>query len=133
MEQPYEFDIKEVMEDFKKALKKIDFEKGYNPESSEFNRALNIGLMWRLLYKISSFSESDGDIVADVIRISKVYLQKYIDTSDSSFKDMAGDMVRHATILVKKANARLPSAEEKKKLRNYEAEINEVMAQIEKM
>ena len=62
---------------------------------------------------------------------AKKYLQKYLDTMDVSFREMAKDELRHGSILLKKANARLVSGDEKKKLKGYESEIAEISAQIE--
>ena len=130
----------EVLNDFKEAVERIDFA-AYNPDSNEFDRALRIGLMWHLLCEIGDcgtekcvqgVKETEAvDEIQDEIFGAKKYLQKYLDTQDVSFLEMAKDELRHGSILLKKANARLPSGEEKKKLKAYEAEIAEISTQIE--
>lgn len=138
MEQHDEFSPwEEVGGDFRKALEKINFKK-YNPNSAEFTNALRMGLMWHLLREVDGIeptekpetSKSDDEI-ADEISGAKRYLQRFIETSDTAFRDMASDELRHAEILLKKANARLPGGEEKQRLKEYESEIREVYGQIQ--
>lgn len=121
----------EVLQDFKTALSKIDF-KDYNPNSSEFMMALNLGLMWKLIKKLNcskpevnekKISEESSDEISDEIFGAKKYLQKYSETQDSMYKEMAGDELKHANFLIKKAYSKLPSGEEKMKLKSYEDEI----------
>lgn len=136
MEYDDELVREEVLKDFHSALEKINFSE-YSPNSSEFSRALNIGLMWLLLGKICCNSDSptaefkESDDISEEIFGAKKYLQKFIDTADSAFKEMSADELKHAAILLKKANARLPSGEEKQKLKSYETEIQEIQNQIE--
>lgn len=128
-------DGEEVLKDLKTSLEKIDFEGGYNPESKEFGQALNLGLMWLVLRKMA---KAEGNVpeakaddeIAETLHLSKVFLQKFIDTSDSSFREMAENMVRYAGMLLKKANARLPSGDEKKRLKAYESELGEISGQL---
>ena len=127
----------EVLTDFKTAIERIDFS-AYNPDSAEFDRALRIGLMWHLLCEIgecdseTAVKETESvDEIQNEIFGAKKYLQKYLDTMDVSFREMAKDELQHGSILLKKANARLPSGDEKKKLKGYESEIAEISAQIE--
>ena len=123
---------KEVENDFCKALGKIDFSE-YNPGSTEFIYALRIGLMWSLLCKLEHHDKENHmdkkmfpDEISDKIMSAKKYLQKYMDSGDMSFKEMSNDDIRHAEILIKKANSRLPSGDEKSKLKDYEKEIVEI-------
>ena len=126
----------EVLTDFKNALERIDFS-SYNPDSADFIRALRIGLMWHLVCEIGCKPDEpvveteNADEIQEEIFGAKKYLQKYLDTRDVSFLEMAKDELRHGSILLKKANARLPSGDEKKKLKAYESEIAEISAQIE--
>jgi len=130
--------INEVYSDFKDMLSKIDF-KSYNPNSPEFISALNIGLMWHLLgeihgnnpeMKMITMNEESKDEISDELFGAKKYFQKYMDSGDSSYMEMAKDELKHAEILIKKANARLPSGEEKVRLKEYEAEVKEISEQM---
>jgi hypothetical protein len=120
----------EVLNDFKTALKSVDFS-SYNPNSSEFLTALNLGLMWNILCEMNDDSESTPttsdhksvDTIDEEISGAKKYLQKFSETQDSVFKEMANDELKHASILIKKAYSKLPSGEEKMKLKSYEDEI----------
>lgn len=126
----------EVLNDFKNSLEKIDFENGYNPESKEYQQALNLGLMWLVMCKMAKTenkepAEKKSDDIAEMLYLSKMFLQKFIDTADSSFKEMSETMLRYAGALIKKANAKLPTGEEKQKLKDYEVEMNGIAKQIE--
>lgn len=120
----------EVLNDFKTALKSIDFS-SYNPNSSEFLTALNLGLMWNILCEMSDDAEStptasdhkSADEIDEELNGAKKYLQKYSETQDSTYKEMASDELKHANFLIKKAYSKLPSGEEKMKLKSYEDEI----------
>lgn len=131
--------IKEVFSDFKNSLSNIDFN-SYNPNSPEFQSALNVGLMWHLLKEIDGENlenkivpmsmESEKDEISDELYGAKKYFQKFMDSSDSIFKEMAKDELKHAEILIKKANAKLPSGEEKVKLKEYELELKEISEKV---
>lgn len=128
----------EVLNDFRLALERIDLAGEYNPFASDFEKALRIGLMWHLLCETDSLEmpcaekqPENDDEISEEIAGAKKYLQRYIDSGDSAFRDMAKDEIRHASILLKKANARLPSGEEKKRLKEYETAISEVSEQID--
>lgn len=54
---------------------------------------------------------------------ARKYLQKFSETQDAVFKEMANDELKHANLLIKKAYSKLPSGEEKMKLKSYEDEI----------
>lgn len=133
---------KEVLQDFKTALSKIDFN-GYNPNSAEFLSALFTGEMWRLIrklnqmdsshedYEIETSEEKASDEISEELSGAKKYLQKYLDSNDELFQQMASDELKHAGILIKKAYSKLPNAEEKSKLKSYENELNSISKQLE--
>lgn len=137
--ETYERNCGEVLKDFKESLEKIDFMEAYNPDSAVFGTALRLGLMWHLLKELEdcstekvaeSKSDETGDEIADEISGAKKYLQRYIDSGDEVFREMSKDEIRHAEILLRKASAKLPGVEEKKRLKEREAEIKEVAEQI---
>ena len=130
--------IKEVYSDFKNSLSNIDFN-SYNPNSPEFLSTLNVGLMWHLLQeiggdkienKITPAMESEKDEISDELYGAKKYFQKYMDSGDLAYKEMAKDELKHAEILIKKANAKLPTGEEKTKLKEYELELKEILEKV---
>lgn len=135
MEQHDELRFREeVKSDFDSALEKINFS-AYNPNSTEFTNALRIGLMWHLLCELDggeadTESQKADDEIADEIMGAKKYLQRYIDSGDMNFREMASDELRHAEILLKKANSRLPTGDEKTRLKGYEAEIAEIRGKL---
>lgn len=128
----------EVFKDFKESLSKIDFSK-YNPKSSDFETALFTGLMWMLLDECDEggvqvlsmeTSEEPSDGISEELHDAKKYLQKYLDTRDSSYKDMASDELKHAGILLRKAYNKTIGNEERSRLKKYETEITQVSQQI---
>ena len=125
----------EVKADFVSALEKINFS-AYNPNSAEFTNALRIGLMWHLLCEIDDCNEAESenpkpdDEIADEIAGAKKYLQRYIDTGEMTFREMAADELKHAAVLLKKANAKLPTGEEKARLKEHEKEIAEIQGEM---
>jgi hypothetical protein len=116
-----------VREDFLSSLDRIDFSEVYNPFSSDFDRALRLGLMWYLLCKTGEPEAKAGDVPADDISIviaeAKRLFQKSIDTGDSEYKGLALNTLDMANTLIKKAYSRLPSAADRSRLKGYEAEI----------
>lgn len=126
----------ELKKDFEESLENIDFN-SYNPNSSEFQTALRIGLMLHILPQDMKMEEKsmkietvEKDDISEEIMGSKKYLQKYHETSDSIFKEMSNDELKHAEILIKKAYSKLPSNEEKTRLKNYEDEIKEIKSHL---
>ena len=131
--------VDEVKNDFKMAIEKIDFE-NYNPHSSEFMDALIIGIMWRLLSKLDkcclpdyepeSVIDDKSDEISNKLSTSKQYLQKYIDGENAGYKSMALNELNQVEVMLKKEYAKLPNADEKAKLKNYEYEHSEILKQI---
>ena len=126
----------ELKKDFEELLENIDFN-SYNPNSSEFQTALRIGLMLHILPQDMKTEEKsmkietvEKDDISEEIMGAKKYLQKYHETSDSIFKEMSNDELKHAEILIKKAYSKLPNNEEKIRLKNYEDEIKEIKSHI---
>lgn len=128
----------EVLKDFKESLSRIDFSR-YNPKSSEFETALYTGLMWMLMDECDedgvdvlsvAVEEEPSDGISEELHDAKKYLQKYLDTRDGSYKDMASDELKHAGILLRKAYNRTIGNEERSRLKKYETEINQVSERI---
>lgn len=89
---------KEFINDFKKLVDRIDYNK-YNPSSVEFVNAVNTGIMAFLL---SMGIESNDSIRNEMIDAEKYY-KKYIETSDAMYKQMAMDEVHHADYLIRQS------------------------------
>ena len=81
--------------DFEEALSKIDFSKAYDPYSKDFMKPLFIGML------LVAIKLSDDD-VKDELNGAKTYWNKYLETNDSQYRDMAYDELKHAGILLKK-------------------------------
>ena len=124
----------ELKKDFQELLENIDFS-SYNPNSQEFKNALNIGLMLHIIpdevEKHNEIENIEKDEISEELAGAKKYLQKYLDSNDSIFQQMANDELKHAEILIKKAYSKLPNAEEKTKLKSYEDEINQIKSNID--
>ena len=124
----------ELKKDFQELLENIDFN-SYNPNSQEFKNALNIGLMLHIIpdevEKYNEIENIEKDEISEELAGAKKYLQKYLDSNDIVFQQMANDELKHAEILIKKAYSKLPNAEEKTKLKSYEDEINQIKSNID--
>lgn len=121
----------ELKKDFQELLENIDFN-SYNPNSQEFKNALNIGLMLHIIPdEVEKHNEIEKNEISEELAGAKKYLQKYLDSNDSIFQQMANDELKHAEILIKKAYSKLPNAEEKTKLKSYEDEINQIKSNID--
>ena len=124
----------ELKKDFQELLENIDFN-SYNPNSQEFKNALNIGLMLHIIpdevEKYNEIENIEKDEISEELADAKKYLQKYLDSNDSIFQQMANDELKHAEILIKKAYSKLPNAEDKTKLKSYEDEISQIKSNID--
>lgn len=119
--------------DFLEALGKIDFEKAYDPFSKEYQTALNLGLMAFVLVSLAGILGSEGspeaESIESVLADSKKSLQRYIETGDMSFKKASDDWLDRAEALIRKAYARLPSGDEKARLKALENEVGQIRKQ----
>lgn len=99
-----------------------------NLDIHKFNDLLKIALFLGLMYNVLSDMEDvddvdekeDEDEISDELAGAKKYFQKYLDTHDSQFHNMAGDELNHALILIRKENSKLLGHERKNKLKHYE-------------
>ncbi len=119
----------EIKRDFEEAVSKINFS-SYNPLSNEFMSAVMIGLMLILLDDETKIESEKEDDIAEELAGAKKYLQKYLETKDMTYRDMTLDEMKHANFLIKKSYAKLPSADEKEKLKDYERQYKEIAEQI---
>ena len=110
--------LEELKKDFKEALSHIDFSE-YDPYSKPFMKALFIG---QLLMAVKEM-EDDVDEELDGARN---YWNKYLETNDVQYKEMAHDELKHAGILIKK---HLATADESEKayLNGLEKERQEML------
>ena len=83
-----------------------------------------------MLEKSMKIETVEKDDISEEIIGAKKYLQKYHETSDSIFKEMSNDELKHAEILIKKAYSKLLNNEDKTRLKNYEDEIKEIRSHI---
>lgn len=87
--------VEVLKEDFKEALSHIDFDKGYDPYSRTFMKALFIGQL------LMACEELEDD-VEEELDGARNYWDLFQQTGDSQYCDMAHDELRHAGILIKK-------------------------------
>lgn len=122
-----------ALADFREALEKIDFEKVYDPFAKEYQTALNLGLMALVLVNLAGISGSEGspeaESIESVLADAKKSLQRYIETGDMSFKKASDDWLDRAEAMIRKAYARLPSSNEKARLKALENEVGQIRKQ----
>jgi len=119
----------ELKKDFDESVSKVDFT-NYNPLSNNFMSAVLIGLMFILLDDGMKVETEKEDDIAEELAGAKKYLQKYLETKDITYRDMTLDEMKHANFLIKKSYAKLPSVEEKERLKDYEKQYKEIAEQI---
>ena len=73
------------------------------------------------------------DDIAKELNGAKVYLQKFMDSGDESYKELAESELKNASILIKKGYSKLPGITEKQKLKEYEERHNEIMEHLKSM
>lgn len=117
--------VKELRKDFKDILSTINFKK-YDPYSKKFMTASFVGQMWFL---VKSLIEDDD--VEEEIEGARTYFEKYLETNDTQYRDMAKDELRHAGILIKK-HSEWADEEKQKTLNQHEEERQELIKAIDK-
>lgn len=117
--------LNELRKDFKECLAEIDF-KEYDPFSKKFMKAGFIGQMWILVKELYEDDEVEGELEG-----AKTYLEKYNETKDVAFRDMAKDELRHAGILIKK-HYEWADDEKKVRLDGQEKQRQELLKTINK-
>ena len=128
---------KEVMKDFDGLVKKIDFS-SYSPYDKTYMTALFVGEMWNLIHKLNKHMvrEVHSDVpskyadIAEEIEGAKKYMKLGDANGDMQYKSMAGDELRHAEILIKKAMAKNPVPTEQKVLHELEETHNSLKAKL---
>lgn len=119
-----------LMNDFNKAITSTDF-KSIKTTSPDFMHTLFIGMMWKLLSDIPEEESDDCQDIRDEIAGAEKYLEWYVDTSDSQYKQMAVDELRHAKFLINKELSKNDIPEERKiKLQELERERNAIADKI---
>ena len=103
--------------------------------------------MYKLLCMIEDDSETKketyvaeviahGDKVDDIseeLNGAKIYLQKFMDSHDESYKELSKSELNNASILIKKGYSKLPGTSDKQKLKMYEEKHDEIMEQLKSM
>ena len=116
--------VKELRKDFKEILSQIDF-KEYDPYTKKFMTAGFIGQMWFL---VKSLMDDD---VEEELDGAKTYFEKYLETNDVTYRDMAKDELRHAGILIKK-HSEWADVEKQEILDKHESERQELLKAIDR-
>ena len=114
----------ELRRDFKDSLSEIDF-KEYDPFSRKFMKAGFIGQMWMLVKMLYEDDEVEGELEG-----AKTYLEKFHETNDTAFRDMAKDELRHAGILIKKGYE-WADDEKKARLEQHEVERQALLKEVD--
>ena len=134
---------KETMSDFKNLLSKVDFN-SYSPYDKEYMKALFVGQMWDLVHDLNKAMSEHKDHmemlpvqipqkysdIEEEIDGAKKYMKMSESTGDAQYKSMASDELRHAEILLKKAQAKNPVPAEQKVLHEMEELHNSLKAKL---
>lgn len=112
--------LNELKADFDRQLKKIDF-KSYDPYSRPFMNALFIGQMFMC---VKTLEEDD---VEEELDGARKYFEMFKKTGDTTYKDMAGDELRHAGNLIKMHLAKSTDEKHKEMLNEREKERQELL------
>lgn len=119
-----------LMNDFNKAITSTDFS-SIKTTSPDFMHTLFIGMMWKLLSDIPENEMGEFEDIEDEIKGAEKYLEWYVDTSDSQYKQMAVDELRHAKFLINKEMSKGEIPEDKRmKLQELERERNSIADKI---
>lgn len=116
--------VKELRKDFKNEISDINF-KEYDPFSKKFMKAGFIGQMWMLVKMLH-----DDDEVESELDGAEDYMEKWLSTGDTAFRDMAKDELRHAGILIKK-HYEWADDDKKAVLEEHENKRQELMKRLE--
>ena len=111
--------VEVLKEDFKEALSHIDFENAYDPYSKTFMKALFIGQL------LMACEELEDD-VEEELDGARNYWELYQQSGDVQYKEMAGDELRHAGILIKKHLTKADESE-REYLNSLEKERQEML------
>ena len=84
-----------LKKDFDEALSEIDFSKAYDPYSRQFMKPLFIGML------LSAIKLTEDGVEEELDGAEK-YLAMYEETGDAGYKEMAGDELKHAEMLMKR-------------------------------
>lgn len=108
--------IEELKKDFSETIKSVDM-MSYNPLSNDFQKAVNIGLMWYLLRKMDKIQEDvfedDYEEAKEEIEGADKYFNLYKEHKDPTLKSLASDELKHAKYWLDKI--RLSEKTEKQK------------------
>lgn len=123
----------EFLNDFVTAVKQINF-KNYNPSSNEFISTVMTGLMWHLVNETreqkTKIMGEQHDEIKDELMGAEKYWQKFIETNDSTYKQMANDEIRHADFLIKKQYNNVSDEKEKQKLNTYSEWQKQIISRL---
>lgn len=115
--------VEVLKQDFKDALSKIDFSKEYDPYSKTFMKALFIG-------QLLMACEDLEDDVEEELDGAENYWEKFQETGDMQYREMAHDELRHAGILIKK-HLQKADESEKEYLNGLEKQRQEMLKIVE--
>lgn len=133
----------ELKNDFQMCCEKIDFT-NYNPNSNEFQKLVSIGVLYFLLNQdvfkdkitekiIEKDDIHEKDLIDEKLFSAKKYIQKYIDTRDITYKNIAKDELTHIDSLIKKSQNKLLSLNKKEKLDSQKNQYQSIYCEFEKL
>lgn len=125
--------LQELENDFCEVFDKIDF-KNYNPSSEQIRSLINIGLMWFLTYKMKheedEHLEHVKDHICDELESAEEYYEKWLETKDSTLKQMTKDELKHADFFIKQSRMMVKDVEEQAKLQKYINWYNNILSKL---
>lgn len=127
--------LSELRNDFNQLVEKVDLT-SYNPMSTDFQKILNVGLMWMLLDELAEEHEEqledDYDYLKDELMGSEKYYKLYMENKDPSLKSMASNELSHANYWLNKVRLASKSSKEQSTYNSMLSWYNNLLERINK-
>lgn len=125
--------LSELRNDFNQLVEKVDLT-SYNPMSTDFQRILNIGLMWMLLDEFAEEYEEkledEYSKAREELMSAESYYDMYKETKDPSLKSIVSDELRHSRYFLDKIRLMQKSNEEQNTYTRLKSWYDNMLNQI---
>lgn len=125
--------LSELKNDFNLLVNKIDLS-SYNPMSTDFQKILNVGLMWMLLDEFAEEYEEkledEYSKAREELMSAESYYDMYKETKDPSLKSIVSDELRHSRYFLDKIRLMQKSNEEQNTYTRLKSWYDNMLNQI---
>lgn len=125
--------LSELRNDFNQLVEKVDLT-SYNPMSTDFQRIINVGLMWMLLDELAEEHEEkledEYSKAREELMSAESYYQMYKETKDPSLKSIVSDELRHSRYFLDKIRLMQKSNEEQNTYTRLKSWYDNMLNQI---